>query len=383
MSHKAHDLLASLTAAENNRSSSPDHDLFGSIIEEDTTLMLGTATGTVSAPAVGQTSSTTIPTASMSLLASSGLLLTAPTTTNGGLFDEMDRAEEEDRQRQMQEERKMQEAELQRMDQERMLILQQQQQKQAQLQQQQQQQAALMQAQLQQQQLAAMMSGGYGMKQSYPPAAVPPPNMIYAGGQHNTTMTTPDNGFYRDYPTSNPPPIQQQEQTSSMQTIPLQSPAPINYGQTNLTPDHGFYRDHPPPLQQQQQQQPHNNTYVYSQSGGSVQTHVVSRLPVPPIPPNVTAGMHNSTTSQPYNVRLPPISRPPTVEPIYGKVAVSEPLLIQPYSFLNIQPPHWTYQVQTTLKEGGCWLVRRRFRHVVTLEEKMREECKGAILPPR
>jgi len=248
-------LLASLTAAENNRSSSPDHDLFGSIIEEDTTLMLGTATGTVSAPAVGQTSSTTIPTASMSLLASSGLLLTAPTTTNGGLFDEMDRAEEEDRQRQMQEERKMQEAELQRMDQERMLILQQQQQKQAQLQQQQQQQAALMQAQLQQQQLAAMMSGGYGMQQSYPPAAVPPPKMIYAGGQHNTTMTTPDNGFYRDYPTSNPPPIQQQEQTSSMQTIPLQSPAPINYGQTNLTPDHGFYRDHPPPLQQQQQQQ--------------------------------------------------------------------------------------------------------------------------------
>jgi hypothetical protein len=49
--------------------------------------------------------------------------------------------------------------------------------------------------------------------------------------------------------------------------------------------------------------------------------------------------------------------------------------------FLN--SPYWSYQVETTLKERGSWLVRRRFKHVVALEQRLREECPGSILPPR
>lgn len=75
----------------------------------------------------------------------------------------------------------------------------------------------------------------------------------------------------------------------------------------------------------------------------------------------------------------------------FASIVVSDPLLISSsgVSLFGIrQPPHWSYQVQTSFQPSstthmGCWVVRRRFRHVVALEERLRQECPGAILPPR
>ena len=78
---------------------------------------------------------------------------------------------------------------------------------------------------------------------------------------------------------------------------------------------------------------------------------------------------------------------PPQQQPfLYAKVSVTEPLLLQtaPALFGLGQPPHWSYQLTTELQQGGgLWMVRRRFRHVVALEDRLREDCPGAILPPR
>ena len=153
----------------------------------------------------------------------------------------------------------------------------------------------------------------------------------------------------------------------------------------------GFYR--PDPLPTSPQPVPNQpQTFMYSSTGGPVQTHTISPLTasvasvtsssrLPPGPsPSYTVGMHNSANRY---ARPPPVIQPPHFEPMYGQVTVSQPLLVQPPSLFNVVPPHWNYQIQTALKEGGYWLVRRRFRHIVALEDRLRDECPGAILPPR
>jgi hypothetical protein len=122
-----------------------------------------------------------------------------------------------------------------------------------------------------------------------------------------------------------------------------------------------------------------------------------------------TAGMYNgfgpginNTHSQQYPHQLqntPSIlqpTRPMAVAPgFYSRVLVTEPLLLQSSSgglFSIGQPPHWSYQITTELNNNvqqqnglgqGVWMVRRRFRHVVALEDRLRDDCPGAILPPR
>lgn len=369
--------MASLTVA---RSFSPEQDLFGSIPMPNTTSTTGTfgTTGTfdnasnhfpdpdpgcgpalvpdnpLSAQVLLQPFKPTFTAGAPSLLTSNGfgLLLPVTTTNNNnnninnkrnnnnnskGLFDDVDQQEEEER---AAEEARMQEEELKQMEDE-------QQRRQCDLAQQQQQQLLQLQLQQQQQQQQPPTRGGYGVQsvQFNPPSPHAP--HVYAPAP-SETLPTPDNGFYR---THHPLP--------QTQTQP-----------NNITHSHANTNTNA-----------NSNTYFYSQSGGAVQTHVVSRIPPAPMP-SITAGMHNSA-QQTFPIMS--ITRPPPVEPIYGQVTVSDPLLIQPYSysFLTIQQPYWTYQVQTNGKDGGCWLVRRRFRHVVTLEEKLRDECKGAILPPR
>jgi hypothetical protein len=102
---------------------------------------------------------------------------------------------------------------------------------------------------------------------------------------------------------------------------------------------------------------------------------------------------HNINIAPPTRtIRAPKVmteeSRP------FVRIAVSEPMLVASSSFLGVvsTPPHWTYQITTTLKEdddggrgggGGTWLVRRRFRHVPALEERLRQACPGSVLPPR
>jgi hypothetical protein len=122
--------------------------------------------------------------------------------------------------------------------------------------------------------------------------------------------------------------------------------------------------------------------------------------------------MNNNSHNQMPSMQVRPriITRPAPVQALYGKVLVSEPMLIQSPSIFGLsQPPHWSYQVCTQLPAppnsnssnnnnnggnnggnnnnngggGGVWLVRRRFRHAVSLEDRLRQDCPGAILPPR
>ncbi|KAL7430608.1 hypothetical protein ACHAXH_001712 [Discostella pseudostelligera] len=91
---------------------------------------------------------------------------------------------------------------------------------------------------------------------------------------------------------------------------------------------------------------------------------------------------------------------PEPFEPHYGKVVVGDPMLIQG-SGLFAGPPHWTYLVTVYAKNSRnntniqqqqqqqqqqsqpISAVRRRFRHFVALEDRLRQSVPGAILPPR
>jgi hypothetical protein len=119
-----------------------------------------------------------------------------------------------------------------------------------------------------------------------------------------------------------------------------------------------------------------------------------SRYYQPAVLGSATAGMHgvggsNRTSPQLRSSHsMPHRPAPQAVQPgLYSKVVVTEPLLLQsaPALFGLGQPPHWSYQVTTELAsgQGGVWMVRRRFRHVVALEDRLRDDCPGAILPPR
>ena len=173
----------------------------------------------------------------------------------------------------------------------------------------------------------------------------------------------------------------QSPQASTMQSNSHMTPAPQQQQQGNtnniFSPPAGFYREHGPPPPTAAP----GPSYTYSNSGGPVQTHTItnnSRLPQSATP-STTAGMHNRRSIPAVRI---PVTAPPVFTPMYGQVTVNEPLLVQPPSLFNVVPPHWTYQVVTTLSDG-CWIVRRRFRHVDALQDRLRQECPGAILPGR
>jgi len=127
--------------------------------------------------------------------------------------------------------------------------------------------------------------------------------------------------------------------------------------------------------------------------------------------PNRTAGMHNFQShaaptlrsrtnavipggmSQNGNIITPAtmIYDPSTFKPFYGGINITDPILVQAPGLFS-GPPHWSYSItvrSTKPVEGqeqfnavvSC--VRRRFRHFVALEDRLRTECPGAILPPR
>lgn len=83
---------------------------------------------------------------------------------------------------------------------------------------------------------------------------------------------------------------------------------------------------------------------------------------------------------------------PPPFDPLYGKIVVNDPMLIQGTG-LFAGPPHWTYLVTIHNKNDPSSsnqqprhpvsAVRRRFRHFVALEDRLRTSVPGAILPPR
>lgn len=103
------------------------------------------------------------------------------------------------------------------------------------------------------------------------------------------------------------------------------------------------------------------------------------------VPANVTpgAGSHTAPFVPQYD--------PSKFRPSFGPISVTDPILVQSPGVFS-GPPHWTYAVvvrDVKKIEGQNQFsavvsnVRRRFRHFVALEERLRDECRGAILPPR
>ena len=206
---------------------------------------------------------------------------------------------------------------------------------------------------------------------------------------------------------------------------------------------HQQYQHKYPSHQQHQQQQQVGGvmnamagSYYYSttgagqmtQGGGWMPSSIASK-PTSTIPsssspmmspqPSILAGMHvghdvnlggvvpqgaiSSTPSSDRHHRLDgnllPMANyyipPEPYEPHYGMVVVGDPMLIQG-SGLFAGPPHWTYLVTVHAKNSGngsthsqqqqqqpISAVRRRFRHFVALEDRLRQSVPGAILPPR
>jgi len=323
-----------------------------------------------------------------SLLAESGLLgdNTASNGDGGGLFDEVDKEEEERLKKEAEIQKQKEEEERKRLAEE-------------QLRQQQEEEKLRRQAEEQMMQTVSLANSvaAYSPQQHLPQQYHPqqhfqqqnPPqqhmSMINQGlnnQMQNMSMSTPNPSSFAER-------SQMMQQQAATSQNAVTSPMPSMQGQNGrndaFSPS-GFYRPEPNIIQANQpsiMQSPVQPNINHASPGVDAQSQLTantSRLSQAPTP-SVTAGLHNANTG--IGRRTQVIVQPTPFEPIYGQVTVSEPLLVQPPSLFNVVPPHWTYQIQTSLKEGGCWLVRRRFSHIVALEERMRGECAGAILPPR
>jgi hypothetical protein len=309
------------------------------------------------------------PAPAASLLMQSGLL---PGASSGGLFDEVDQQEEDQAKAQAaaEEKNRREEEEAARQAQQAAKEDLQRQQQEALKQQQQEQQT---------QQLTDQMQSVYLGNSTMPPSQMQPP----------------------------PPQQTQQPYGHMAQSMPPPSPhgfqgAPgygagggMMGGGSNGAMQHstggplqaGFYRDHGMPPGGPQAVSP------------SIQAPYQQKAPEqryyqPTQSPSALAGMHNGPVPQQAVLGRPPTAllgrtEPPAVPTYYAHCKVSEPLLI-PGQALFGAAPHWSYQIATTLRDAdgrpntnGVWFVRRRFRHVVALEDRLREECPGAILPPR
>lgn len=177
------------------------------------------------------------------------------------------------------------------------------------------------------------------------------------------------------------------------------------------------YQQYPNGTQQQPQQQQGvmnamAGSYYYSTSGAGQmqqgQQQTIGRpngnVNAPPPQPSVLAGMHvghnvhlggvpdsgrQSSSFNQFPVApsvLTNYTPPAPFDPLYGKITVNDPMLIQG-SGLFAGPPHWTYLVTVYGKNDTSnqpiSAVRRRFRHFVALEDRIRTSVPGAILPPR
>lgn len=197
--------------------------------------------------------------------------------------------------------------------------------------------------------------------------------------------------------------------------IPL-APPPLSAPPLPTSP----YQQYPNPAgqeythQQPQQQGVMNamaGSYYYSTTGAGQmqqgQQQTIGRpnhnVPPPTPQPSVLAGMHvghnvhlggvpSSGRHQSFNQFpvapsvLANYTPPAPFDSVYGKITVNDPMLIQG-SGLFAGPPHWTYLVTVYGKNHTSnqpiSAVRRRFRHFVALEDRIRTSVPGAILPPR
>ena len=142
-------------------------------------------------------------------------------------------------------------------------------------------------------------------------------------------------------------------------------------------------------MQQQQQQQ-------HQQQQQQQQYHQPQQQFSSMHQPNVNDMKHLSHTNSTQHILNKPKIKPPPYnpdlfKPVFGPITVTDPILVQSPGVFS-GPPHWIYNVVVRdLKkiEGQDEYsaimsnVRRRFRHFVALEDRLRADCLGAILPPR
>eukprot|EP00980_Cylindrotheca_fusiformis_P016254 scaffold4829_cov129-Cylindrotheca_fusiformis.AAC.14 len=325
-----------------------------------------------------------------SLLAQSGLLGMASSDHSeggGGLFDAVDEEEErkeaEERRRREEEEarrRKEEEERLRKQQEEEERRRKEEQLRQQQLQQQQQQKME-QQRQLQQQQQQQMqqqqqnLGGSYGHQSQYQQPQQQSA-MMQSAMMQSSLISPQDQKQPYQHQQQN-----QQNLNSQMGNLTINAPALNN---------NSFYREHPPtvvgggsipsavggsppPTNAYQGQMPGNNYYYGTQQQPQTQS------------PSIMAGMYNPAQNGPMGqVRKMTLTKPQDFSPLYTRIVVGEPMLIQTQNFLISSAPYWSYQVTSSLANNqGTWVVRRRFRHIVALEDRLRQSCPGAILPPR
>lgn len=332
-----------------------------------------------------------------SLLSKSGLLeasaLSGGGADSGGLFDEVDEEEERLKQAEIQrlrdeEERKRQELEArlqqeQAAEEERVRQQEEQQRIQFQLQQQ----------QIQQQQHAINISRPYQHASAVPNVSSPAiPTYQQQSAMMQSAVMTPQqlDGTMQRMTISSAPPDQPgfyREHDANLVTTSANMiagagamPSPSNaYGggrggsvaSSGYPPSNNYYYG--------TQQQQYSQQYVPGQHPTMNMNTGATALP------STTAGMHNSAQNTNLGrVRKITLVKPEDVAPLYTNIRVTEPMLIQTQSFLISSPPYWSYQITAPLAGNqGTWFVRRRFRHVVALEDRLRQTCPGSILPPR
>eukprot|EP00531_Pseudo-nitzschia_arenysensis_P009812 CAMPEP_0116137536 /NCGR_PEP_ID=MMETSP0329-20121206/12297_1 /TAXON_ID=697910 /ORGANISM="Pseudo-nitzschia arenysensis, Strain B593" /LENGTH=725 /DNA_ID=CAMNT_0003632451 /DNA_START=62 /DNA_END=2239 /DNA_ORIENTATION=- len=206
-------------------------------------------------------------------------------------------------------------------------------------------------------------------------------------GLANTTDFTPTNA--QQFPSGQSVVLPQSQLNNQMNAMTLNNPQPP-----------GFYREHNASMNQNNQApgmlSPSLNggTAPPQNNGGYYYGTREQQIQQPPqqhqysgnfVQPSTTAGMHNTTQKMNLGrIRKVALVKPQEVPPLYIDIRVTEPMLIQTQSFLISSPPYWSYQITSQLAGNqGTWLVRRRFRHVVALEDRLRQACPGSILPPR
>jgi hypothetical protein len=207
-----------------------------------------------------------------------------------------------------------------------------------------------------------------------------PPNSNMYGS--NMPQPPPHQNYY-------PPPPSQQSYASAPQYPQYpQPPQPLYNSYAAPQQQSHMYPSPNPPVTRVPDMQLYHDANAASSQPRYYQPHQMG---------SPTAGMHNHVMGGSPSHMSPYGSAPPMIQPtrplavapgFYTRVLVTEPLLLQAApvgGFFTIgQAPYWSYQVTTECKEqGGVWMVRRRFRHVVALEDRLREDCPGAILPPR
>jgi hypothetical protein len=140
--------------------------------------------------------------------------------------------------------------------------------------------------------------------------------------------------------------------------------------------------NHPPQQQHMTMNHASSSTTTMNQNASYGPPHPPATNSYGPPLGNPMAGMHNIHPQQglPPQMRSYPVPAAPTH---YGTVTVDQPLLLTGKGSLFVKStPFWSYQIATQVPPH-VWVVRRRFRDVVALEDRLRQDCPGCILPPR